>query len=94
LTKIEEDLFCIKERAPEIVQEYQDRLRTRLQSLLSEIGKSVKDEDLLREVAMFAEKTDIAEEISRLSGHLVQFRELISNTNGEPVGRTLDFLAQ
>ena len=94
LTKIEEDLSCIKERAPEIVQEYQDRLRTRLQSLLSEIGKNVKDEDLLREVAMFAEKTDIAEEISRLSGHLVQFRELISNTNGEPVGRTLDFLAQ
>ena len=47
-----------------------------------------------QEVAIFAEKTDIAEEISRLSGHLVQFRELIDTNSGDPVGRTLDFLAQ
>ncbi|MBT4530128.1 MAG: YicC family protein [Phycisphaerae bacterium] len=94
LSKIDEHLSCIKERAPEIVKEYQVRLQTRVQNLLAEIGKNVEDEDLLREVAIFAEKTDIAEEISRLSGHLVQFRELIDTKSGDPVGRTLDFLAQ
>ena len=94
LVKIEEHLSFIKERAPEIVDEYQTRLRQRIQNLLSEIGKSVAEEDLLREVAVFAEKTDIAEEISRLSGHLEQCRELITGCDQEPIGRTLDFLAQ
>ena len=94
LSKIDDDLTCIKDRTPEIVEEYQTRLHARVQNLLQEIGKSIDEKDLLREVAIFAEKTDIAEEIARLSGHLLQFRELIERSNGEPVGRTLDFLAQ
>ncbi len=94
LGKIEKHLSFIKDRAPEIVEEYQARLRQRVQNLLSERGKNVDEEDLLREVAVFAEKTDIAEEISRLAGHLVQFRELIHASGQEPVGRTLDFLSQ
>ena len=94
LNKIENHLSLIKERAPEIVDEYQTRLRQRIDSLLAEIGKNVEQEDVLREVAIFAEKTDIAEEISRLEGHLVQYRELINECDNEPIGRTLDFLAQ
>ncbi len=94
LAKIDEHLSFIKDRAPEIVKEYQSRLRQRVQNLLSEIGKNIEEEDLLREVAIFAEKTDIAEEISRLAGHLVQFKELINGCDQDPVGRTLDFLAQ
>ncbi len=94
LSKIEGDLSFIKSRAPEIVTEYQNRLRQRVEALLAEIGKSVDDTDLLREVALFAEKTDIAEEISRLEGHLIQFRELLAASDEEPIGRTLDFLAQ
>ncbi|MDP7004826.1 MAG: YicC/YloC family endoribonuclease [Phycisphaerales bacterium] len=94
LSKIGMHLDFIKERAPQIVSEYQNRLRQRMESLLAEVGKSVEEPDLLREVAIFAEKTDIAEEISRLSGHLDQFNELIDDSNGDPIGRTLDFLAQ
>jgi len=94
LSKIEADLSFIKERAPEIVEDYQARLLQRVQNLFSEIGKSVDEVDLLREVALFAEKTDIAEEISRLEGHLNQYRELIAGSDDEPIGRTLDFLAQ
>ena len=52
------------------------------------------DEDLLREVAVYAERTDITEEITRLAGHMDQFERLVTNQNGEPVGRTLDFLSQ
>lgn len=43
---------------------------------------------------MYAERTDISEEIVRLGGHLDQFEELITKDSGEPVGRTLDFLSQ
>ena len=48
----------------------------------------------MREVAIYAERSDIAEEVSRLQGHLSQFNELISSSTPEPVGRTLDFLSQ
>jgi len=45
-------------------------------------------------VAVFAERTDIAEEVARLEGHLQQYREIITAENAEPAGRTLDFLSQ
>ncbi|MAI67606.1 MAG: YicC family protein [Phycisphaerae bacterium] len=94
LVNIAEHLSHIKDRAPEIVSEYQARLRQRMESLFAEVGANVTEQDTLREVAIFAEKTDIAEEISRLDGHLEQFRELVSRPEDEPIGRTLDFLAQ
>ena len=50
--------------------------------------------DLIREIAVYAEKTDIAEEITRLRGHLVQFEDRITRNDGSPVGRTLEFLTQ
>ena len=65
-----------------------------MENLLSEIGKTVAQEDMLKEIAIFAERTDIAEEISRLDGHIEQFKELIDGSDQDPIGRTLDFLAQ
>jgi uncharacterized protein (TIGR00255 family) len=94
LAKINENLSHIKERAPEIVAEYQARLRQRMQSLFDEVGATVTEQDTLREVAIFAEKTDIAEEITRLDGHINQFHDLIGGPENEPIGRTLDFLSQ
>ena len=77
-----------------VVELFQARLRQRMDSLLKESGVSARDEDLLREVAVFAERSDIAEEINRLGGHLVQFRDLLAADGSKPVGRTMDFLAQ
>ena len=94
LEKIDKRLAKIKDRAPSIVSDYEQRLRQRLESLLSDIGKKVADTDLLREVAVLAERTDISEEIARLQGHLEQFRDIVGNDNYDPIGRTLDFLAQ
>ena len=91
---IDGHLAVIKERMPITVEMYQERLRQRMAALLAESGASVRDEDLLREVAVFAERTDIAEEVARLEGHLQQYREIISATNDDPSGRTLDFLTQ
>jgi len=91
---IGEHLRVVKERVPITVEMYQDRLRQRMASLLAESGTAVKDEDLLREVAIHAERTDIAEEVARLEGHLEQFGEIIDADGGDPSGRTLDFLSQ
>lgn len=87
-------LKVVKERVPVTVQLYQERLRQRMQALLAESGAAVREEDLLREVAVYAERTDIAEEVARLEGHMAQFAEIIDAEGEEPSGRTLDFLSQ
>jgi uncharacterized protein (TIGR00255 family) len=91
---IETALAAVRERAPFATNAYQDRLRQRMNTLLAEVGATAAESDLLREVAAFAERSDIAEEVVRLSGHLVQFREVIAPSQKEPAGRTLDFLSQ
>ncbi|MED5506729.1 MAG: YicC/YloC family endoribonuclease [Planctomycetota bacterium] len=87
-------LSVVADRAPAVVEQYQQRLRQRMEQLIEQVGGSVAQEDLLKEVAVYAERTDISEEVVRLTGHLDQFRDLVASDGGEPVGRTLDFLAQ
>jgi len=92
---IEKRLNKIAERAPNVVEEFHQRLRQRVESRLKDAGAQVDDVDLIREVAVYAERSDVNEEVSRLSGHLAQFRELIDDgARMDPVGRTLDFLTQ
>ena len=81
-------------RAPAVVASYQDRLRVRLTAALKDLGSTVSDSDVIKEVAIFAERSDIAEEIARLGGHVEQFRSIIEPSNPQPAGRALDFLAQ
>ncbi len=80
----------IAERAPAAVERRAARLRARIQSLVGEI--TVDEGRLATEVAVWAEKTDISEELARLRAHLDQFALLLQT--GGSVGRTLDFLAQ
>ncbi len=91
---IGERLTQIAERAPQVVELYQQRLKQRVIALLDGAEASVRDDDLIREVAIYAERSDIAEEVARLQSHLEQFTEIIDATDEEPAGRTLDFLTQ
>lgn len=91
---ISEHLSSIAERTPTVVTEYEKRLRGRVEAMLAESGVSVEPVDLIREVAVYAEKSDVSEEVARLTGHLQQFEQLISADDDRPIGRTLDFLAQ
>ncbi len=91
---ISERLALIAERAPGVVADYQLRLKTRIESMFKQADATVETSDLIREIAVYAERTDIAEEIKRLSAHMDQFGSLIASTDGKPIGRTLDFLAQ
>ena len=77
-----------------VVASYQDRLRVRLAAALKDLGSTVSDSDVIKEVAIFAERSDIAEEIARLGGHVEQFRSIIEPANPQPAGRAIDFLAQ
>ena len=93
LDAIAQRLEAIRDRAPMVVEAYEARMHQRMETLLAQVGAEVRPEDLLREVAVFAERSDIAEEIARLGAHLEQFRDILSR-EGELVGRTLDFLSQ
>ena len=71
---------------------YKNRLQTRVDELLADVQLNIEQDALLREVAVFAERCDIAEELIRLRSHLDQFDQLCNGD--EYVGRKLDFLAQ
>jgi len=92
--QIADRLAVIGRRAPEVVEQYRLRLRERINALLAESSSALRDEDLIREVAVYAERSDITEEVARLQGHLEQFAEIIDAADEEPAGRTLDFLSQ
>ena len=92
--QIADRLTKVAQRAPVVVEHYQQRLQERINALLAESGSAIGQEDLIREVAVYAERSDISEEVSRLQGHLQQFAEILNAEKGEPAGRTLDFLSQ
>ncbi len=81
----------IAKQAPSTVKRHREQLHERLISAGLELGKG-DDERLLKEVAMFADRIDITEELTRLESHFGQFNDC-AKTKG-PVGRTLDFLSQ
>ncbi len=91
---IDELLAQIAQRAPRVIESYHEKLRTRMDDLLARAQLQVDEKDLIREVAIFAERADIAEEVSRMTTHMQQLDQIISDPSGEPAGRTLDFLAQ
>jgi uncharacterized protein (TIGR00255 family) len=76
--------------APRAVEEYRQRLTERMTELAQ--GLAVEPQRLAQEVVVFAERTDIAEEMTRLASHLEQFRQLMDSD--EPAGRRMDFLVQ
>jgi uncharacterized protein (TIGR00255 family) len=81
----------IKTRAPEMARRYRDQLRERIANAGLPLPAE-EDERLLKEVVYFADRSDISEELARLQSHFNQFDDCAKS--GEPVGRTLDFLAQ
>lgn len=79
-------------RSPVVVKDYQQRLVDRIRELLTTAPAHPDELDLSREVAMFADRSDITEEITRLKHHIRQFDQAMRKV-GE-AGRRLDFIAQ
>ncbi|HDX9576944.1 YicC family protein [Bacillus cytotoxicus] len=75
--------------APSVIQKYRERLENRLKELHNQ---ELEEQRLLTEIAVFADRCDIDEELVRLQSHLEQFQEALQSK--EPVGRKLDFIVQ
>lgn len=90
--QIAEHLNNIRHRAPGIVEAYRDRLHERVRKLLGQLDVEIDRSELIKEVSIFAERSDIAEEVVRLDSHLGQFQEILNEP--ESPGRKLEFLTQ
>ncbi|MFO0838639.1 MAG: YicC/YloC family endoribonuclease [Phycisphaerae bacterium] len=86
------ELDQIRARCRGVVDDYRQRLHARVQELIAGSGVKLAETDLLKEVAVYAERSDISEELSRLASHLDQFAACFSSP--EPAGRKLEFIAQ
>jgi uncharacterized protein (TIGR00255 family) len=82
----------IKQAAPLALEEYHQKLDQRVRLLLGEQHGILAPEDILKEVAILAERSDITEEIARMESHLKQFSDALESQ--EPVGRKLEFIVQ
>lgn len=89
LQELERMMAAVVARTPDATKRMQQKLFDKMQGVLRLSGDV--EERLLREVALFAERVDVAEEITRFHSHMAQFRKLLQGKNG---GRTMDFLLQ
>ena len=90
LEVMEKLLGAVEGRAPQVAAEWQAKLKERLARLAGDIA--VDEQRVAQEIAVFADRCDISEELVRFRSHLSQFRGLFSSD--EPVGRQMDFLVQ
>jgi uncharacterized protein (TIGR00255 family) len=90
LKTLRADIKEIRKLYPEVVKKYRAVLRERLEK--AGLDLPLDDERLLKEVTIFADRSDISEELTRLESHLAQFAHHLRKN--EPVGRTLEFITQ
>jgi uncharacterized protein (TIGR00255 family) len=87
-----EQLGLVAERAPQVIENYRERLTERVNHWLQSYQIQLQAGDVIREVGLFTERSDISEEIVRLRSHLEQFETFLKQE--ESSGRKLDFLTQ
>ncbi|GAB6109289.1 YicC/YloC family endoribonuclease [Fusibacter bizertensis] len=92
IANIRKTLSAIEVHAPRIVENYRAKTRERISDLLLEMNAEIDEMRLANEIAIYADKTNINEEIVRIYSHLEQIDTILTST--EPVGRKLDFLVQ
>ncbi|WP_443864120.1 YicC/YloC family endoribonuclease [Fusobacterium ulcerans] len=88
---LEEKITEIKKYKEIVVENYKEKLMERLDKIRGTID--FKDEDILKEILLFTDKSDISEEISRLDSHMEQLRKEMEN-NDTAIGKKMDFILQ
>ena len=79
---------------PQLLEAYRARLRARLVEVMDQESISLDPQRLAHEVILFADRTDVAEEIDRAGAHLIVLRGLLEAQQPEPVGKKIDFYLQ
>ena len=89
IDEVERLVLILQQKAPAVVENYRKKIDERVRNILE--NTPVDESRLLQEVAIFADKSNVDEEITRLKSHISQFRSLLNDKNA---GRKLDFLVQ
>jgi uncharacterized protein (TIGR00255 family) len=89
IEKIQSTVEALRQYAPTVTLQYANRLKKRIQEY---VDLQLDEARIMTEIAIFADKADINEELTRLDSHIVQFNRFLNDQ--EPVGRKLDFLIQ
>lgn len=82
----------IEVRAPLVVKDYMEKMQNRISELLEDAA-TISEERILVEAAVFADKSNITEELVRLDSHMIQLKDILDAGNA-PAGKKLDFLVQ
>ncbi|HCX63878.1 MAG TPA: hypothetical protein DHN33_01525, partial [Eubacteriaceae bacterium] len=90
LDNIEKQLEKVKGLESTVVEEYQQKLKERMENYLADV--EMDEAKFLNEVAFFTDRASITEEVTRLASHIERFRSILQEK--DPVGRKLDFLIQ
>lgn len=88
IQQIRQHLVIVRPRVPTLIANFEEKLSTRLK----EIIENLEDERIRQEIALFAAKIDIDEELSRLQAHLEEVEHILEK--GGAVGKRLDFMMQ
>lgn len=89
IEKIQSTVQALRKYAPTVVEQYVNRLKKRIQEY---VDLQLDEARIVTEIAIFADKADINEELTRLESHVVQFKNFLNDR--ESIGRKLDFLVQ
>jgi len=84
------ELDALRNLIPTVTADYRQRLLERVRQAVTDAGVVLQPDHLIREVALFADRTDVSEEVTRLTAHLTQFADLVRK--GEEAGRKLEFV--
>lgn len=84
----------IAEAQVELVERYRTQLRERVESFQKSIGAAVDPVRIETELMLYADRSDITEELVRIDAHVASFRKQCRSDSGEPVGKFMDFLVQ
>jgi uncharacterized protein (TIGR00255 family) len=90
---IHSQLSQIGPLTPGVVANYRQRIVERVRQAVASVGVTLEPDQLIREIAVYADRTDVSEEMTRLEAHLVQFQDVIRTESDAP-GRRLEFVIQ
>jgi uncharacterized protein (TIGR00255 family) len=90
---VHDQLGQVRRHLPAVTADHRQRILERVRTAVADAGVAVAQDHVIREVALFADRTDVSEEVTRLAAHLDQFAELVK-AGDEAAGRKLEFVAQ
>ena len=86
------ELEAVRLRAPRVTESYRQKLLDRVGEVLAGAGSTISESEVIREVSLFADRSDINEELSRMDAHLERFQQILDGDSSQ--GRKLEFLGQ